>query len=163
MAFESAKGEVSAARSQAILDRLSGEEGDSALLEKHLAYEQAVNSSSPLVLGNKLTLLQNGPETYAAMFAAIRAARDSINLETYIFSDDEAGNQFADLLIERQKTGVQVNIIRDSIGSLTTPKAFFARLRQAGVNVLEFNPVNPLTASTQDLEAQQSRSSPAAA
>jgi cardiolipin synthase len=142
--FESARGPVSDARSAAILAQLRGEEGESQLLKDHLAYEQAVNADSPLVLGNEVKLLENGPETYAAMFAAIRGARDSINLETYIFDDDEAGNTFSDLLLERQAAGVQVNIIHDSVGSLLTPRAFFDRLRAGGINVLEFNPVNPL-------------------
>jgi cardiolipin synthase A/B len=48
------------------------------------------------VLGNRVTLLQNGPATHAAMFAAIRAAIDHVNLETYIFDDGELGQQFAD-------------------------------------------------------------------
>lgn len=142
--FESSRGPVSDARSAAILAQLQGEEGNSQLLKDHLAYEQAVNSDSPLVLGNDVKLLENGPETYAAMFAAIRGARDSINLETYIFDDDEAGNKFSELLLERQAAGVQVNIIHDSVGSLLTPRAFFDRLRAGGINVLEFNPVNPL-------------------
>ncbi len=104
----------------------------------------AVEPGSSLVPGNKLALLQNGPATYAAMFAAIHSARDHINLETYIFDDDEAGQEFSRLLLERQAAGVQVNIIHDSVGGLCTPAAFFDRLKAAGINVLEFNPVNPL-------------------
>lgn len=146
VAFEGEHGPVSTARSDAILARLESKGGGaSEVLQKHLAYEQAVNADSPLVLGNKLTLLQNGPETYQAMFTAIRAASDHINLETYIFDDDEAGRKFGDLLLERQAAGVQVNVIHDSVGSLTTPTAFFDRLREGGIQVLEFNPVNPLT------------------
>ena len=144
--FEGAKGPVSAARSEAILDRIEQKSGASGVLEKHLAYEQAVNAGSPLVLGNKLTLLQNGPATYRSMFAAMREARDHINLETYIFDDDEAGRNFADLLLQRQAAGVQVNVIYDSIGGILTPTAFFDRLREGGIQLLEFNPVNPLAA-----------------
>ena len=142
--FEGAHGPVSAARSDAILQQLEGKDGASDVLQKHLAYEQAVNIDSPLVLGNKLTLLQNGPATYRAMFAAIRAAKNHINLETYIFDDDEAGRQFSDLLLERQAAGVQVNVIYDSVGGILTPATFFDRLREGGIQVLEFNPVNPL-------------------
>lgn len=141
--FETASGAVSQSRGDAILERL--EAGDATdVLQKHLAYEQSVNADSPLMLGNKLTLLQNGPATYASMFAAIRAAQDHINLETYIFDDDEAGNRFSDLLLERQAAGVQVNVIYDSVGGLLTPGAFFDRLKSGGVRVLEFNPINPL-------------------
>lgn len=142
--FEGAHGPVSAAAGDKILAHLESGTGATDVLQKHLAYEQAVNATSALVLGNKLTLLQNGPETYEAMFTAIRAAKDSINLETYIFDDDESGRKFSELLLERQAAGVQVNVIYDSIGSLLTPAAFFDRLRSAGVRVLQFNPVNPL-------------------
>jgi len=142
--FEGARGPVSDVRSDAIIKKLEGSHGESDVLATHLAYEQAVNAASPLVLGNRLSLLQNGPDTYAAMFAAIREAKDHINLETFIFDDGESGQSFSDLLLERQGAGVQVNVIYDSVGSLATPAAFFDRLRQAGVRVLQFNPVNPL-------------------
>jgi cardiolipin synthase len=142
--FEGARGPVSAGRSASIIDELQGASGDIDILQKHLAAEQAINIDSPLVLGNKLALLQDGPATYAAMFAAMRAAKDHINLETYIFEDDDIGRQFADLLLERQAAGVQVNLIYDSVGGLTTPREFFDRLRAGGIQVLEFNPVNPL-------------------
>src|SRR5262245_54568346 len=114
--FESAQGPVPAARSERTIERLEGGDEDSPLLERHLAYEQAVNVDNPLVLGNELTLLENGPATYDAMFDAIRAARQSINLETYIFGDDEVGRQFADALLERSAAGVDVNVIYDSVG-----------------------------------------------
>ena len=143
--FLGTHGQVSTARSEAILDQLAGSAGATDLLQKHLAYEQAINADSPLTLGNRLTLLQNGPATYQAMFAEIRGAKDHINLETYIFDDGEVGQKFSDLLLERQRAGVQVNVIYDSIGALLTPSAFFDRLRAGGIQVLEFNPVNPLT------------------
>jgi cardiolipin synthase len=143
--FDNAQGPVSASKSAAILGELKSKSGDIDILQKHLALEQAINADSPLVLGNKLVLLQDGPATYQAMFAAIRKAKDHINLETYIFEDDEIGRQFADLLLERQAAGVQVNLIYDSVGCLNTPKGFFERLEAGGVQVLEYNPINPLT------------------
>lgn len=141
--FESARGPVSARKSGAILNALKNENGEIDILQRHLAREQAINADSPLVLDNKLVLLQDGPATYKAMFKAMRAAKDHINLETYIFEDDEIGRQFANLLLERQAAGVQVNLIYDSVGCLSTPKEFFSRLEEGGISVLEFNPVNP--------------------
>ena len=141
--FESARGPVSARKGDAILDALKDESGDIDILQKHLALEQAINADTPLLLDNKLVLLQDGPATYKAMFTAMRAARDHINLETYIFGDDEVGKRFADLLLERQAAGIQVNLIYDSVSGLSTPKEFFERLSAGGVRVLEFNPVNP--------------------
>jgi cardiolipin synthase len=46
----------------------------------------------------------------------------------------------------KQRQGVQVNLIYDSVGTIGTPKEFFQPLVDAGVKVLEFNPVNPLSA-----------------
>jgi cardiolipin synthase len=141
--FENAWGPLSAKRSAAIVDELKRESGDLDILDKQIALEQDI-VGSPLVVGNSVTLLQDGPATYQAMFTAIGAATHHINVESYIIDDDEVGLKFADLLIERQLHGVQVNMIYDSIGALNTPKAFFDRLEQAGVQIVEFNPVNPV-------------------
>lgn len=111
---------------------------------KALAALEEAATGSPLVAGNKTTLLFDGPATIKAMMAAIANAKDHINFETYIFDEDELGLKFADLLMEKQRAGVQVNIIYDSIGTLGVSKEFFQRLRDAGINLTEFNPVNPL-------------------
>jgi cardiolipin synthase A/B len=142
--FHDRHGVVSEARGEQVLRQLEGETGAPDMLRTHLAYEQAVSIDSPLVLGNRVTLLQNGPATHAAMLAAIRAAIDHVNLETYIFDDGELGQEFAALLLEKQASGVQVNVMYDSVGGLLTPQSFFDRLREGGIAVLEFNPVNPL-------------------
>ncbi len=143
--LEGARGPLSAARSKAILARLEGRGDETGIFDRHLAVEDAI-VGTPLSVGNKVTLLQDGPATYRAMFEAIRAARDHVNLETYIFEDDEVGRKFADLLLEKQAGGVQVTLIYDSVGTLGTPTAFFKRLADGGVRLLEFNPVNPMTA-----------------
>jgi cardiolipin synthase len=141
--FETARGPVSKDTSTAILKNLKSESGTHDILQKHLVLEEAINRDSPLVLGNRALLLQDGPATYEAMFSAIRKARDHINLQTYIFEDGELGSRFAALLLEKQAAGVQVNLIYDSVGNLTTPSEFFERLRAGGIQLLEFNPVNP--------------------
>lgn len=82
--FENARGPLSALQAAAIIAELKRRSGDIDILDKQIALEQAI-VGSPLVLGNKVVLLQDGPATYAAMFSAIAAARDHINLETYIF------------------------------------------------------------------------------
>lgn len=143
--FENASGPLSVQRNAAIVADLKRKSGDIDILDKQIALEQAI-VGSPLILGNKVALLQDGKATYAAMFAAIRAARDHINLESYIIEDDEIGRQFADLLLEQQRRGIQVNVIYDSFGGIGTPQEYFDRLREGGINVLEFNPINPLDA-----------------
>lgn len=110
---------------------------------KQLAVLEEQATGAPLIPGNKVTLLFDGPATMREMMAAARDAKSSINLETYIFDRDPIGLQFADLLMEKRRQGVIVNIIADGVGTLATPKEFFERMRAAGVNVLIFNPVDP--------------------
>ena len=99
--------------------------------------------ASPVLAGNQVTLLFDGPQTMAAMETAILSAKHSIHLETYIFDQDPLGQHFADLLVQRQRAGVTTRIIYDSVGTLGTPDAFFDRLREAGIALQAFNPVNP--------------------
>ncbi|MCW5654244.1 cardiolipin synthase [Hydrogenophaga sp.] len=143
--MEGARGPLTASQSKAVLDRLRASGQDSGIFARHLALEEAI-VGSPLITGNKVRLLQDGPATYQAMLAAIESARDHVHMETYILDDDEVGQRFAQALIDRQRQGVQVHLIRDSVGTLNTPAAFFQRLSDAGVRVLEFNPVNPALA-----------------
>ncbi len=141
----SARGMLTPAQSRAVLDRLKSRSTPTDIFERHLALEEAI-AGSPLTTGNRVRLLQDGPATYRAMLQAIAAARDHVNMETYILDDDAIGQQFAQALIRKQQEGVQVNLIHDSVGTLQTPQAFFDPLRAAGIQVLEFNPVNPLVA-----------------
>ena len=143
--LKGAGGPLSAAQSKAILQDLAKRSPQSGIFDRHLALEEAI-VGSPLSIGNQVLLLQDGPATYHAMLSAIQTARDHINMETYIFDDDEVGQHFAEALLAKQRQGVQVNLIRDSVGTRGTPAAFFQRLADGGIRVLEFNPMNPLVA-----------------
>jgi cardiolipin synthase len=143
----SARGPLSVEQSKAALDKLRAQAPDSDILQRHLAIEDAV-AESPLVTGNRTRILRDGAATFGAMFAAIRSARDHINLEYYIVEDVESdGEHLGDLLLDKHAKGVQVNVIYDSYGSNATPAAFFDRLKAGGINIVDFNPVNPLQAN----------------
>lgn len=140
--FRNAWGPVSERTSAALVSDLKRRNGDLDILDRQLAIEQAV-VGAPLVLQNKVTLLLDGPATYRAMFAAMRQAQHTINIEFYIIQDDEIGREFAEVLLERRAAGVQVNVIYDAVGSFKTSQEYFERLRQAGVQVVAFHPVSP--------------------
>ena len=72
-------------------DRQARRRHEAAMSWRATSRSSRPSSDSPLVLGNRVVLLEDGPNTYAAMFSAIAAARDSINMETYILEDDEVG------------------------------------------------------------------------
>src|SRR5450830_235319 len=140
---QGARGPLSNQQTKAILAKLQKGADQTNIFDRHLAIEQAIGDS-PLVAGNQVELLVDGPATYASMFAAIKKATDTINIETFILEPDETGQRFVDALLQKQLEGVQVNLMYDSVGSLHTPKSFFQPLHDAGAHVLEYNPINPL-------------------
>jgi cardiolipin synthase len=112
------------------------------------AFSQLLNtvvsmSATPLYVDSRVELLVDGPATYAAMLDAISAARRFIHVETYIFADDKVGRRFADALIAKADDGVAVRVIFDSFGSFSSGDEFFDDMRDAGIEVYEYNSINP--------------------
>lgn len=131
MQLDGPRGPLTAQQSQKIIENLKKNSADTNIFKIHLALEAEI-VGSPLVVGNKVDLLVDGPSTYKSMFTAMESAIDHINMETYIIEDDEIGRQFIALLIRKQRSGVQVNLIYDSVGALGTPKEFFDPLKVWG-------------------------------
>lgn len=106
--------------------------------------------------GNRVDLLVDGSATFAAMRGAIGDARSRIDMESYEF-DDQAGSQFADSLIAARARGVAVHLIYDGWGAVGTSSAIFDRLRAAGVETLEYNPIKPNSRVPIDLNRRDHR------
>lgn len=96
-----------------------------------------------MVGGNQATLLQNGDSFIPAMLGAIAAAKVSVNLESYIFKDDQLGEQFTDALCAAARRGVEVRVLLDGTGS-RAGKAH-DRMVQAGVKLQIYHPIRLLT------------------
>jgi cardiolipin synthase len=144
------RGPLSAQQSQTIIERLRRQSGDSDVLQRHMALEQAL-STSPLIAGNTIRLLRDGPDTFAAMFAAMDGAVQSLELEYFTFEDVESnGRHLGDLLVDKAAHGVRISILYDAVGSIETPAAFIDRLRQAGITLVQFNPLQPLSLNHRD-------------
>jgi cardiolipin synthase len=94
-------------------------------------------------VGCTVDMLRDGAETYAAMLAAIASAQRTIGLESYILAADRTGDRFKHALCARARAGVAVRVLYDAVGSFGLPGAWLAELRQAGVQVIEFNPIAP--------------------
>ena len=135
------QGALSEPKSEALLER-QDKPGEPSLLDRHLATMQKL-TPTPLVAGNSARLLVDGPASYRAIFTAISAAREHVNIETYILDGDEVGEKLLALLVAKESQGVQVNLLYDGVGSLGTPDEFIERLRAGGITVCAFNPLMP--------------------
>lgn len=92
--------------------------------------------------GTAWTWLRTGDEVFPAMLAAMDAARESICLESYIYTSGPIGVRFRNSLVRAQQRGVRVRVLVDALGSLTLPDSFWAPLRVAGGEARFFNPVS---------------------
>lgn len=135
--------QVLSPRQDGLVSENSESAGEISLFRHHLAFIEAINGP-PLISGNTVRLLIDGPATFTAMFTRIAQAHDHINLESFIFDNGVIGAKLTDLLLEKRSQGVEVNIVYDSVGSMATPPEFFERLKSNHIKVCEFNPVNPL-------------------
>lgn len=105
------------------------------------------------VPGNRVTLLQDGPEIYPALLDLIAGARRFVHFENYIIRSDATGWRFADALAERARAGVAVRVLYDWLGSIGTRRKYWRYLRAAGCDVRCFNPpalLHPLRVISRD-------------
>ena len=96
----------------------------------------------PVVSGNRVQALQNGDEIFPAMLGAIRAAKRTIDFESYIYWSGDIGQTFADALAERAKAGVEVRVLLDWLGSQKIKKELLDEMRDAGVQIYLFHPLS---------------------
>ena len=85
--------------------------------------------------------LRTGQEIFPAMLAAIHAARESVRLETYIYTDGKIGRKFREALTHAARRGVRVSVLVDALGCWLLPDTFFEPLIAAGGTVHRFNPL----------------------
>lgn len=97
--------------------------------------------SCRLADGNRITPLHSGEGAYPAMLEAIRSARHSIHLSTYIFDGDEAGVRFVEALRKAAQQGVEVRVIVDSLGEKYSRPTARRLLRGTKVRVGRFLPL----------------------
>ncbi len=90
--------------------------------------------------GNLVTLVWKSKESFREIFDSIRQAKELICLEFYIFRDDETGTELADILLQKAAEGVNIYLLYDHFGSLTTPLKFWRRLREAGIQIRASRP-----------------------
>lgn len=141
--IKGANKELSESQVVKVIDKLTSNDEQVALLEKQLKVAQGI-TDQPLIAGNDTLVLFDGEHTFKAMREVIEAAKNHINLEYFIFEDVDFGGSVTleKLLLQKRAEGVSVNVIYDALGSFSTPVDFFERLKKSGVNFTEYHPVD---------------------
>jgi cardiolipin synthase len=90
--------------------------------------------------GNRIRLLVNGEQYFPELLAAIESARRVIEIETYIFADDNIGHRFADALAAAGSRGVEVRLLIDGFGGGEHARRLVDELGVHGVQVRIYRP-----------------------
>lgn len=88
--------------------------------------------------GNTVSVLVNGDAFFPAMLEAIRQARKTVTLETYIWTSGRASDDFIAALGERARNGVKVHVLLDGMGTLKFKREDRTRLEESGVQVVKY-------------------------
>lgn len=128
-------------------------------LRQRQAQQLVHEIGEPLISGNCVELLAAGAAGEAAMFEAIDAATDHVNLDSsQVGRDPGQGDELARRLVERCRRGVRVNLLLDTLGALRGSTELLAGLHHAGASVCEVQPaVAWRSALAQTLQLQPPR------
>ncbi|MDR9863660.1 MULTISPECIES: cardiolipin synthase ClsB [Pseudomonas] len=89
---------------------------------------------------NRIELLENGEEYFPRVFAAMRAAKSEILLETFIVFEDKVGKELQEILIDAARRGVRTTVSLDGFGCGELTTGYLAALSEAGVHLQMFDP-----------------------
>jgi cardiolipin synthase len=92
--------------------------------------------------GSSYQIYVYGRDLYDAMLAAIDEATDTIYMETFIWKDDEAGQEFKEHLARKAEQGVSVYAIYDVFGNLVVPREF--KRFPDKIHLLRYRPIHRL-------------------
>lgn len=93
----------------------------------------------PVSSATSVELLSGGARAFDRIFEAVRAAKDHIHLEYYIFEPDLIGTALRDLLVQKAGEGVTVRLLVDALGSKRLGGKFLGPLEDAGAHVAFFH------------------------
>jgi cardiolipin synthase A/B len=113
-------------------------EADVDACSDHFVHVLESTCQTHLEAGNTVEIFTNGDRFYPAMLDAIRGARETINMECYIFKRGAIAGAFVDALCERARAGIRVTLVMDAIGSFGAFRRLRAPLRAAGARVAAY-------------------------
>ena len=82
---------------------------------------EAFGQSTPDNPVQYVNLLEQGEDSLLVRIHLVRAARTSIDIQTFIWTNDDSGRLLLDELLEAARRGVRVRVIADQLFSLEDP------------------------------------------
>ncbi len=104
--------------------------------------DRAFAQSTPQAPRHYALILDHGHDALLARIHLLRAARHSIDVQTYIFDEDDAGHLVLDELLAAARRGVQVRVLVDQLSALRRVDTLAALAgAHANFRIRIYNPV----------------------
>lgn len=108
----------------------------------HELGEKALSESGPDAPRHYALILDRGPQALLARINLLRSARAKIDLQTYIFDEDDASRLVLDELLAAARRGVQVRVLVDQLSALKSVDTLAALTgAHANFQIRIYNPV----------------------
>lgn len=93
---------------------------------------------APIYNASKVDVFVSGKEKFDSLKKDLLSAKKFINIEYYIFENDNIGTEISEILMQKAREGVTVRVIYDHVGSFTVKSRFFKKMREAGILIFPF-------------------------
>lgn len=90
---------------------------------------------------NKAELIRGGRSYFSTLHDMIDNASKSIQLQVYIFEEDDTGKEVASRLIKAANRGVKVQVLLDGYASKGLSNGFKNSMRETGIQLRFFEPI----------------------
>ena len=107
---------------------------------KDMIYALANSNTSNFTTNNDVKIYPEPIDFFDSLLEELQKAEKYINIQFYIFKDDEIGNKIIDILIDKARKGVEVRLLYDAVGSRLLSDKSILRLKKSGVKVGAFFP-----------------------
>ena len=107
---------------------------------KDMIYALANSNSSHFTTNNDVEIFEESNDFFKSLLEELKKAKNHINIQFYIFKDDEIGNKIIDILIDKAQSGVEVRLLYDAVGSRLFSDKSINKLKKSGVKVGAFFP-----------------------
>ena len=95
---------------------------------------------SPYREDNAVYMYSDGKRFFEELLKSLNEAKKSINIEFYIFKNDDIGTKILNILEEKAKEGVELRLLYDSVGSRSLNRDVLKNIVNAGGKIGEFFP-----------------------
>ncbi len=98
---------------------------------------------APIAHGNEVELLINGDQIFPAMLETMANAKRSLNFLSYLYWSGDIASEIAAALCKSAKSGVEVNVLLDAVGSARMDRKLVHNMDESGVTFAYFRPPKP--------------------